>query len=257
MITSPQNEKLKLVRKLAERRAREREGLFVAEGEDLVEAGLRLGAEPRFLLRAAGAEVPGAERSEEVEPGLLDDVSALGSGTRVLGVWPVVWREPAGPVCLYLDAVGDPGNVGAAVRTVHALVGGTVVVGEGTADPYSPKAVRAAMGSLFATPPARGAVDATPRPRVALTARGGEWPVGTGSELPPPPLTLCLGSEREGLSDAVLRACDRRATIPLRPGGAESLNVAAVAAICCERVSSAAVRAQSATTAAETGGDPR
>jgi hypothetical protein len=53
MIASPQNKKLKLVRKLRDRRHREREGAFVTEGEDLIKAGLAAGAEPRFLLTAA------------------------------------------------------------------------------------------------------------------------------------------------------------------------------------------------------------
>ena len=84
MIESPQNEKLKLVRKLRDRKHREREGLFATEGEDLLEAGLTAGAEPRFVLVAAGSGLEG----EEVEPGLLAAVSALGSGTRVIAVWP-------------------------------------------------------------------------------------------------------------------------------------------------------------------------
>ena len=57
MITSPHNEKLKLLRKLHERKYREREGLFASEGEDLLEAGLAAGARPRFVLSAAGCEL--------------------------------------------------------------------------------------------------------------------------------------------------------------------------------------------------------
>src|SRR4029079_349927 len=85
MIESNQNEKLKLVRKLRERKHREREGLFATEGEDLLAAGLAAGAEPRFVLAAAGSGLDG----EEVEPELLDGVSSLGSGTRLIAVWPV------------------------------------------------------------------------------------------------------------------------------------------------------------------------
>ena len=75
MIASPQNEKLKLVRKLRERKQREREGLFVTEGEDLVEAGLAAGAEPRFLLTAAGSGLSLDWDGEEVEPELLAAVT--------------------------------------------------------------------------------------------------------------------------------------------------------------------------------------
>jgi RNA methyltransferase, TrmH family len=226
MITSPDNDKLKLIRKLADRRRRDREGLFAAEGEDLVAAAAQAGHEPEFVLRSG----------VDVEPALLDAVSALGSGTRVIGVYRQAWAGSleAARTCVYLDGVGDPGNVGAIVRTAHALVDGVVVLGRGCADPYSAKAVRASMGSIFAQPLARGEVGQTPAPRTALVAHGGE------PDLPEATATLCLGAEREGLAEAVASQCDARWTIPLRPGGAESLNVAAAAAIALGRISSAA-----------------
>jgi RNA methyltransferase, TrmH family len=232
MIESPHNEKLKLVRKLRDRKHREREANFATEGEDLVEAGLAAGAEPRFLLTAAGSGLGG----EEVDPGLLADVSSLGSGTRAIAVWPQRWVEPGGSPCFYLYGVGDPGNVGTIVRTAHGLLGGTVVLGPGCADPFSPKAVRASMGSIFGQPLARGEVERTPAPRVALVAHGGDSLAAVDGAA-----TICLGAEREGLPGEVLAACERRVTIPLLPGGAESLNVAAVAAICAERISSLAM----------------
>jgi len=110
-----------------------------------------------------------------------------------------------------------------------------VVLGPGCADPFSPKAVRASMGSIFAQPPLRAGVGETPALRVALVAHGGE-----GLEALDGAGTLCLGAEREGLPQEVLAECDATATIPLRAGAAESLNVAAAAAIACERVASAA-----------------
>jgi TrmH family RNA methyltransferase len=237
MIESPHNEKLKLVRKLRERKHREREGLFATEGEDLVAAGLAAGAEPRFLLTAAGAGLGG----EEVEPRLLAEVSTLGSGTRAIAVWPLAWAERAQAPCLYLHAVADPGNVGAIVRTAHALLDRSVALGPGCADPYSPKAVRASMGSVFARPPVRAEVGETPAPRVALVAHG-----GVGLEALGGAATLCLGAEREGLPPELLAECEAEATIPLRAGGAESLNVAAAAAIAAQRISSAAMPEASA-----------
>jgi len=235
MISSPQNEKLKLVRKLRERKHREREGLFASEGEDLVEAGLAAGAEPRLLLTTAGSGLAASWGGEEVEPELLAAVSGLGSGTRAIAVWPLRWAErPAAP-CVYLHGVGDPGNVGTIVRTAHALLDGPVALGPGCADPFSPKAVRASMGSIFARPPALATVAATPAPRAALVARG-----GGGLEALDGAATLCLGAEREGLPPEVLGACEAEATIPLR-GAAESLNVAAAAAIAAQWISSAAM----------------
>jgi RNA methyltransferase, TrmH family len=232
MISSPHNEKLKLVRKLRERKHREAEGLFVSEGEDLVAAGLAAGAEPRFLLSAAGSGLGG----EEVEAELLAEASALGSGTRAIAVWPQAWANAATAPCVYLHGVADPGNVGAIVRSAHALLGGCVVLGPECADPFGPKAVRASMGSIFAQPLLRAGVEATPRPRAALVAHGGAGLDALGGAA-----TLCLGAEREGLPAAALGECDVEVTIPLQPG-AESLNVAAAAAIACERLSSPAMQ---------------
>jgi len=167
-----------------------------------------------------------------VHTDLLDSVSSLGSGTRVIAVWPrPEAAAPAAP-CVYLDGVGDPANVGAIVRTAHALLDATVALGPGCADAYGPKATRASMGSLFARPPATVAgVEATPEPRVALVAHGGEGLDGLAGAA-----TLCLGSERDGLRPEVLAACEASVTIPLH-GGAESLNVAAAAAVACARMS--------------------
>jgi RNA methyltransferase, TrmH family len=231
MIKSNQNEKLKLVRKLRDRKHREREGLFATEGEDLLEAGLAAGAEPRFVLAAAGSGLAG----DEVEPALLADVSSLGSGTRVIAVWPSIWvEEPASPT-FYLHGLSDPGNVGTIIRTVDALVGSSVVLGPGCADPFSPKAVRASMGSIFGHPPTRAGVELTREPRAAMVAHGGEELDGLQGAS-----TICLGGEREGLPTQVLARCDRQITIPLQ-GGAESLNVAAAAAIAAQRISSLAM----------------
>src|SRR5437764_6777347 len=131
MITSPHNEKLKQIRKLRSRRERERTGLFVAEGEDLVEAAAAAGVQSRFVLGAG----------ENVERELLDSASALGSGSRVIGVFEQRFESPGGgDLCVYLHGVADPGNVGAIIRAAHALGDGPVVLGTGCADPYSPKA---------------------------------------------------------------------------------------------------------------------
>jgi RNA methyltransferase, TrmH family len=230
MITSPHNDKLKLIRRLGRRRSRERDGLFVAEGEDLLVAARAAGREPVELLTAAGEALGGTE----VEPALLARVSQLGSGARAIGIWQEAWAEEPLAPCVYLHGVSDPGNVGTVIRTAQALVGGSVVTGPDTADPYGPHAVRASMGAVFAEPLVRAGLEETPEPRAALVAHGGE-PL----EALDGAATLCLGAEREGLPAEVLEASDVRVTIPLREN-AESLNVAAAAAIALQRLGSAA-----------------
>jgi TrmH family RNA methyltransferase len=204
VITSADNDKLKTIRKLQQKSWRTKLGLFSAEGEDLI------GPNPEFILRAG----------TDVEPDLLDAVSTLGSGTRVIGVYRQTWAEPTGDVLVYLHGVEDPGNVGTIIRSADALAGATVVLGPGCADPYSPKAVRASMGSIFTRPPARATLDALDGNKVALDAHAGRDLREVAVEMP---LVLVLGSERGELPQGV-----DGVRIPVR---ADSLNVAMAATV--------------------------
>lgn len=220
MITSADNAQLKQIRKLRRKKEREDTGLFAAEGEDLVEAAAAAGWAPEILLRA----------DEDVEPALLERASTLGSGSRVIGVYPQRWSEPRGEVCVYLHGVGDPGNVGTIVRAAHALCDGPVVLGPGCADPWSPKAVRASMGSLFARPPARAALESLQGSRLALAADA-PLTLAEAARALERPVVLCLGGERTGLPPEILEAAHAGARIPLRTGGPDSLNVAMAATV--------------------------
>ena len=218
MISSPDNEQLKTIRKLQQKRWRERLDLFAAEGEDLVEAAELAGWEPETLLIAG----------LDVEEELLGEVSALASGSRAIGIYRRRWSAPGGDLSVYLHGVGDPGNVGTVIRSAHALCDGPVVLGPGCADPFSPKAVRASMGSIFARPPARARFDELDGTRIALDARA---EATLGDVEPGASVVLCVGGEREGLPSEVLDAADAVARIPLRADGPESLNAAVAAAV--------------------------
>jgi TrmH family RNA methyltransferase len=220
MITSRDNPQLKQIHKLQRKKERDSTGLFAAEGEDLVEAAEAAGWTPEILLRSG----------EDVEPDLLDRVSALGSGARVIGVYRQQWSEPRGDVCVYLHGVGDPGNVGTILRAAHALCDGPVVLGPGCADPFGPKAVRASMGSLFARPPARAELDSIAAAKLALDggAEADLRAVAAGLE---GPLVLCVGGERDGLPPELIATADAVARIPSRPDGPDSLNVAMAATV--------------------------
>jgi TrmH family RNA methyltransferase len=212
MITSPQNDKLKEIRRLMRRR----EERFVAEGEDLVAAA-----------DAAGwAAVYRLEAGVDIAPALLDEVSSLGSGTRVIAVYDR--REapaPAGPLCVALWGVRDPGNVGTVLRAALAFGAASVALGPDCADPFSPKAVRASMGAIFSVPVARVSDPGElPGTRIGLAARAGAPLAGPLDD----PATLLIGAERTGLPGDVLAACDRIAHIPI---ASESLNAAMAATV--------------------------
>jgi len=215
VITSSDNERLRLVRKLADRRWRRKLGLFVCEGEDLVDAA---SAAPVDLLIAG----------ENVEPALLAAVSSAAHPPRVVGVYRIAdlpSPRPASAV-LALWRIADPGNLGTMIRTADAF-GAAVALSAGCADPTAVKALRASAGSIWRVPLL--AFDAEREPagygaRIALVPSGGSVlaELDLRGEV-----VLCLGAEREGLPDAVRRRCD--ASIPT--AGVDSLNVAAAGAI--------------------------
>lgn len=205
------------IRRLHERRWRDKLGLFFVEGEDLVEAAT---VEPVDLLRAG----------EDVEPRLLAEVATAPHPPRVIGVYRRA-DLPAGEeraATLALWRLADPGNVGTLIRTADAF-GAAVCLSDGCADPTSPKALRASAGSIWRVPLAQWSPEASNGlsqtvVRVALVAHGGvpldSVPLGGR-------VAFLLGAEREGLPSDLPRDVD--ATISL--AGAESLNVAAAGAI--------------------------
>jgi TrmH family RNA methyltransferase len=204
------------LRRLHEKRWREKLGLFFVEGEDAVEAAT---AEPLDLLRAG----------EDVEPSLLAEVASAPHPPRVVGIYRredlPAWEERGATLALW--RLADPGNVGTLIRTADAF-GAAVALSDGCADPTSPKSLRASAGSIWRVPlgawgdASNSLLQATTR--VALTAHGGQPLAGVDLS---GRVAFLLGAEREGLPEQVERDVD--ATIPI--GGAESLNVAAAGAI--------------------------
>ena len=220
-IKSPHNEALKEVRKLAGKKWRDKLGSFVAEGEDLLEAADAAGwqASARFVTSDSGLEgIPVASH-------VMPSVSQLGSGTRAIGVYPIRWAQPVGPLCVALWGVGDPGNVGTIIRSALAFGASSVALGPGCADPWSHKAVRASMGAIFSVPVAKvRSPQELPGRKIALVAR-------EGSPLQPVDgdVTLLVGAEREGLPIQVTSACEAVAHIPI--AHADSLNAAMAATV--------------------------
>jgi TrmH family RNA methyltransferase len=219
VITSAANPRLRLVRRLRSGAQRRRLGLFVVEGEDLVQAGIDAGLEPEDVLTAG----------VDVEPKLLADVSELAHPARVIAVFrrDGLRRElPSNNLQLGLALwrVSDPGNVGTLIRTADAF-DASVALSAGCADPTSPKALRGSAGAIFRVPLLD--FDDAPAPWIALVAAGGQ-PLAE-VELSER-VTFALGAEREGLPSDVLERCDAAASIPMAEG-AESLNVAVAGAI--------------------------
>jgi TrmH family RNA methyltransferase len=230
-ITSSHNARLKEIRKLRmRRRVRERAGRFVAEGEDLLAAADAAGWRPVERYCAAGSGLEGVE----VEAGLLAKASGLASGTRALAVYEERWAPaPAGPLCVYLHGVQDPGNVGAVLRSAQAFGASSVALGGGSADPFGPKAVRASMGAIFAVPVVRldatpDAIAALPGEKIALVVDAGRPLAERSHHAGDKEITVLIGAEREGLPEELVARADHVAHIPIHT---HSLNAAMAATV--------------------------
>jgi TrmH family RNA methyltransferase len=241
----------RLIRSLAQRKQREAEGLFAAEGvravEDLLASPLPIhlflasstledGSRGAALARAAESRGVPVARVDERE---LRELAGTEQPQGVLAVAAIPRHALAdlssggGPaVVLMLDAVQDPGNFGTLVRTAEALGAAGVIALPGTVDPWNAKSVRAAMGSSFRLPVVPAGWDEA---SAWLGAEGFTVVASVvGAEpLPSPPparAALVLGNEGAGVGAETLARADLRAGIPLR-GRAESLNVGAAGAI--------------------------
>ena len=139
------------------------------------------------------------------------------------------------PLIVIIDGVQDPGNLGTIIRIADAAAADVVIVLPGSCEPYMPKVVRATAGSLFNIPVIREQTDAclswlrAKGIALAVTAAGGSRSIFAAPLTGP--LAFAFGSEARGVSPHLREAADFSLSIPIY-GRAESLNVAAAAAVC-------------------------
>jgi TrmH family RNA methyltransferase len=240
-------------RKLTRRSGRDAAGLFLAEGRQAVAEAL---ADPdgvrEVLVTEAAADahrdllgstpVPVRLITVRAAAGLSETVTPQGllavCELRDVDAKSLTARPPA--LTVALAELADPGNAGTVLRTADACGAGAVVFGAGSADPYGGKAVRASAGSVFHVDVVRGAPLDTFLPSMqaagatVLAADGGGEAaldeVAADGRLAGPVVWL-FGNEARGVPADLAALADVRVRIPMR-GRAESLNLAAAAAIC-------------------------
>ena len=232
---------IRAMRDLKEKKARETSGRFIVEGEKLIREALDCGLFMHRLLIEDTLEVPdwamgaqGALVSRAIIESVCDTKTPQGMCAEFeLPPYRALNAAPARIVAL--DGVQDPGNVGTIWRTADAAGFQGLLLGAGSADPFSPKVQRAAMGSGFRVPCMRS--EDLPASLKALAAGG--WTVIASSlhgedfyhrPDPGPNFILVIGNEARGISAAVQDAASMLVKLPMR-GGAESLNAAVAAGI--------------------------
>lgn len=248
-ITGLQNPMVKAAAELKQKKYRQQQGLFLAEGLRTVEEAVRYGSvqsifytaiedeRTRSVLEAAAAkQVKLICVSEAVMKKIADTETPQG----VLAVceMPSCSVEDllaTGKMLLVLDRVGDPGNIGTMLRTADAAGLGGLVLLRGSADIYAPKTVRASMGSLFHVPVVSGLgetafVEAARKAGYELLVTCLDGADNLYKADLRGRIAFVMGNEANGVTDTLLAAADKRVFIPMQ-GRAESLNVAIAAGV--------------------------
>ncbi len=238
-ITSLKNPKILAWKALKDRKGRKESGCFLVEGRKMVEEALSSAFKVEAVLadveRAADmqlpADVPLYTMPEHVLAAVCDTKTPQGVAAVLR-----MQRSPAlGGRLVALDGVQDPGNVGTILRTADAAGFEGVLLSQQCADAFSPKVLRATMGSIF-----RMAIEVTDDLAARLTALRGSGFSILSSQLDGTPFyerapvgdkyVLVIGSEGNGVTDEVKAVATHRVKLPMR-GGAESLNAAVAAGI--------------------------
>lgn len=253
-ISSRSNELIKSLKRYHQKKYRDRERRFLAEGVKVIEEALQTGQLVELLLYSSellrhprGAALLEAARAvgadlRETEPYVLIDVADTKTPQNVVALIAKpqyeleVLRHNRGiPLVVVLDGLQDPGNVGTIARTADACGLRGLITLQGTVDLFQPKVVRAAAGALFRLP----VFADLPAPEVleSLAESGFQLfvanPTGNQSFFDSDfssPTALFLGNEARGCTELVRQAADRMVFIPM-PGRAESLNVGVAAAL--------------------------
>ena len=236
----PSKADIRLIRSLGQKKFRQEHGLFVVEGEKMVGEAL---TQKRYQVEAV-------YRTSDIGEETMGRMSHLSSPSPALAVLRIPPEEmqdnapaPALPsgLCLGLDSVRDPGNVGTILRLADWFGIGTVYLSPDCVDLYNPKTVQATMGSIFRQRAVTCDLHALVRGCTAAgipvyaTALDGEDI--RSAALDTSRALILMGSERDGLSPALMAAATRRLHIPSfasnPDAAAESLNVAIATAVTC------------------------
>lgn len=235
--------RLQFLRSLRLKKVRSREGLFLAEGCNVVEEAVARGRARELFLGEEALQLPRARdlaaRGIPVHRLSPREVEQLAETRTPAGVFALV-EDPCRPlagaefppraVALVAAGVADPGNLGTLIRTAAALGAAAVVAARGTVEPTNPKAVRATAGALFRVPVLLGEVgDLKAMGFSVFVADARGTPVSAWNARPAR-LALAVGNEPRGVDAAVRSLADGAVGIPLE-GGVESLNVAVAAGI--------------------------
>lgn len=234
IITSSDNDKIKALKKLNTRKYRDEEGLFLVEGEHLVEEAYKSNLLLEIIL-LENDDYPLDIKKTNVSENIMKELSSLTTPPTIIGVCKKKKSDMMlGNHLLLLDSIQDPGNLGTIIRSALAFDIDSIVVGNGTVDIYNPKVLRATQGLLFHI----NIVNEEMLNIIPQLKKDNYTIIGTslinGIELndylTPSKYALIMGNEGHGLDEKVNHLCDEFVYIKMN-NACESLNVGVACSI--------------------------
>lgn len=249
VITSKDNQYIRLINELKKKKYREKYGLFLAEGKRLIEDLISASLLPHVILYTESFEDIGflekvcgyGDHVFAVEPRLFDKLTDTEHHQGILGAFPMLCPEldrfvpKENDLLLVLNGVSDPGNLGTIIRSAAAAEVGAVLMEEGCVDLYNPKVIRSTMGTVTKVPIFRGLSfdeiqSYLEKHRISGYLADMEQAISY-DELPMEQCSAVIfGNEGNGI-DKAWRSCGYPGVMIPMARGVESLNVAMAAGI--------------------------
>ena len=237
IISSPQNENIKVIRSLSDKKARVKHSLFLVEGANLV-GDMPLGyAKELYIAKSKAENLMPIANKLGIEPVLVEDfvfdkISDTVNSQGIIAVCQLPNKEKAeGDIVMVLDGISDSGNMGTIIRTAVSM-GVKDFITINCVDPYSPKVVRSTMGGIYYANIVpfsyAGACDALNNRNVAILDMSGE---NVFDYQPKTPIALVVGSEAHGVSKEMREIANVTLAIPMYGNKIESLNAGVSASI--------------------------
>ena len=246
-IESKDNNLFKHIKKLKERRVRDKEGLYILEGLRLIEEAIRAKIEIEYIIISKDYEDKFEDfliksntlniKTNILANNLFTQIASTENPQGIIAIAKKKNNEKAlsGDFYLICDKVQDPGNLGTIIRTAHAAGVNGIILTKGTVDIYNDKTIRSTMGSIFYIPifyddENYSIIKSLKEDGFNLVATSLAESKNFFEEDLKGKTILAVGNEGNGISDELFELADKKVKIPM-PGGAESLNVSIATSI--------------------------
>ena len=227
LITSRDNSKIKHIRKLLDKKNSFNEGLFVIEGENLIEEAIKNNLLTELYV-LDGYPCNYDFDYDNVTLDVMKSISSLSSTTRLIGISKFINKSELGNRIVILDGVQDPGNIGTIIRNSVAFDVDTIVLSKGCVSPYNDKVLRSTGGMIYniniVISDIESIIEELKKKNIKIYGTSLKSSISLQNMPKSDKYAIVFGNEGNGVSEKVLNKCDMNIRIDMN-SSCESLNV--------------------------------